>query len=110
MVDCQIHDRQSPITRTECGVGPYVMVLESGLGMIVMARFQDCKRREGREETVLFVWVLTIDKTSTDKQRQLFNRSRCGEGGRGIPDRLWHTLHVTINSSHSPSFSGISMS
>lgn len=35
MVDCQIHDRQSPITRTECGVGPYVMVLESGLGMIV---------------------------------------------------------------------------
>lgn len=33
MKDCQIHDRQSPITRMECGVGPYVTVLESGLGM-----------------------------------------------------------------------------
>lgn len=34
MVNCQIHDRQSLITRMQCGVGPYVTVLESGLGMV----------------------------------------------------------------------------
>lgn len=34
MVNCQIHDWQSLITRMECGVGPYVRVLESGLGMV----------------------------------------------------------------------------
>lgn len=59
---------------------------------------------------VLFVGVLTVDKKSTGKQRQLFNRSTRGEGDREIPDGLWHSLHVTINSSHSPGFSGISMS
>jgi hypothetical protein len=31
---CQIHNQQSPITRMERGVGPYVTVLESGLGMV----------------------------------------------------------------------------
>ncbi|EKV05633.1 hypothetical protein PDIG_10810 [Penicillium digitatum PHI26] len=71
-----------------------------------IARFQDCKRREGRGETALFVWVLTMDKMSTGKQRQLFSRSRCCDGDRGIPDRLCHALHVTIISYHSPGFSG----
>lgn len=31
---CQIRNQQSPITRMECGVGPYVKMLESGLGMV----------------------------------------------------------------------------
>ncbi|KGO67649.1 hypothetical protein PITC_064120 [Penicillium italicum] len=102
-MDCQIHDPQSPITTVECGVGLYVTVLERGLGMA------DCKRREGREETVFFVWVLTIDKMSSSKQRQLFNRSKRSEGECGIPGCLWHNLHFTINTSHSPVFSGISL-
>jgi hypothetical protein len=34
---------------------------------------------------------------STGKQRQLFNRSRRGEGVCEIPNRLWHALHVTTH-------------
>ncbi|CAP95332.1 hypothetical protein PCH_Pc21g04350 [Penicillium rubens Wisconsin 54-1255] len=105
---CQIHNQQSPIARMECGVGPYVTVLESGLGMD--RKVPGLERREGREETAWFVWVLTIDKMSTGKQRPLFNQNRLGDSGHGIPSCLWHALHVMINSSHSPGFSGISMS
>lgn len=34
MMECQIHNRQSPITRMECGGEPYVTVLENGLGWL----------------------------------------------------------------------------
>ncbi|KOS47550.1 hypothetical protein ACN38_g1509 [Penicillium nordicum] len=72
---------------------------------------QDFKAAKGEKEEKRWCYSLgcsQLIRSSTGKQRQLFNRSRRGEGDRGIRDRLWHTLHVTINSSHSLVFSGIS--